>query len=191
MNTFKADIDEIRRRAREKMLDGAVTSTYGADREKVVEVLNEVLATEIVCVLRYKNHYYMAQGIHAQSVAAEFLEHANEEQTHVDMVAKRITELNGNPNFNPDGLKTRSHAEYTEGETLEAMIREDLIAERVAISTYSEIIRWLGNDDPTTRRMIETILATEEEHADDLANLLTQMGHKDVDTSNGDENARH
>lgn len=177
MNTFKADIDEIRRRAREKMEDGAVTSSYGADREKVIEVLNEVLATEIVCTLRYKNHYYMAQGIHAQAVAAEFLEHANEEQLHTDMVAKRITELNGKPNYNPNGLQTRSHAEYQEGDTLEEMITEDLIAERIAISTYSEIVRWLGNDDPTTRRMIEEILAKEEEHADDLANLLKRMGH--------------
>jgi bacterioferritin len=178
MNTFKADIEEIRRRAREKMEDGAVTANYGADREKVIEVLNEVLATEIVCTLRYKNHYYMAQGIHAQAVAAEFLEHATEEQGHADMAAKRITELGGRPNMNPDGLQTRSHAEYSEGDTLEEMIREDLIAERIAISTYSEIIRWLGNDDPTTRRMIEEILAKEEEHADDLANLLKRMGHE-------------
>jgi bacterioferritin len=176
MNTFKADIDEIRRRAREKMDEGAVTATYQADRAKVVDVLNEVLATEIVCVLRYKNHYYMAQGIHSQAVANEFLEHANEEQAHVDMVAKRITELNGRPNFNPDGLHTRSHAQYNEGNSLEDMIREDLVAERIAISTYSEIIRWLGNDDPTTRRMIEEILAVEEEHADDLAKLLVRLG---------------
>lgn len=176
MNTFKADLDEIRRRAREKMEDGAVTASYGADREKVVEVLNEVLATELVCALRYKNHYYMAHGIHAESVAAEFLEHAKEEEGHADMVAKRITELNGRPNYNPDGLKTRSHAEYAEGDTLEEMIREDLVAERIAISTYSEIVRWLGNDDSTTRRMIEEILAKEEEHADDLANLLGHLG---------------
>jgi bacterioferritin len=184
MNTFKADIEEIRRRAREKMEDGAVTASYGADRQKVIEVLNEVLATEIVCTLRYKNHYYMAHGIHAQSVADEFLEHAMEEQRHADMVAKRITELNGRPNYNPDGLSTRSHAEYAEGETLAAMIREDLIAERIAISTYSEIVRWLGNDDPTTRRMIEEILAKEEEHADDLANLLGHLG-----TSSGGDGA--
>jgi len=176
MNTFKADIDEIRRRAREKMDQGPVTESYQADVAKVIEVLNEVLATEIVCTLRYKNHYFMAQGIHSQAVATEFLEHAREEETHVDMVAKRITELNGKPNFNPDGLMTRSHAEYTEGGSLEDMIREDLVAERIAISTYSEIIRWLGNDDPTTRRMIEEILAKEEEHADDLAKLLVRIG---------------
>ena len=176
MNTFKADIDEIRRRAREKMELGPVTESYQADRAKVIEVLNEVLATEIVCSLRYKNHYYMAQGIHSQAVATEFLEHAREEEVHADMVAKRITELNGRPNFNPDGLQTRSHAEYSEGESLEDMIREDLVAERIAVSTYSEIIRWLANEDPTTRRMIEEILAKEEEHADDLAKLLVRIG---------------
>ncbi|HUS29180.1 MAG TPA: ferritin-like domain-containing protein [Kofleriaceae bacterium] len=187
MNTFKADLEEIRRRARDKMEEGAVTASYGADREKVIEVLNEVLATEIVCTLRYKNHYYMAHGIHAQSVAAEFLEHAQEEEVHVEQVAKRITELNGRPNFNPDGLKTRSHAEYAEGETLDEMIREDLVAERIAIATYSEIIRWLANDDPTTRRMIEEILAKEEEHADDLANLLGHLGAGNA-SANGNGN---
>lgn len=176
MNTFKADIEEIRRRARDKMEDGAVTGSYQADREKVIEVLNEVLATEIVCTLRYKNHYFMAQGIHGDSVADEFLEHANEEQSHADMVAKRITELNGKPNLNPAGLMTRSHAEYKEVDSLDEMIREDLVAERIAISTYSEIVRWLANDDPTTRRVIEEILAKEEEHADDLAKLLVRIG---------------
>lgn len=176
MNTFKADIEEIRRRAREKMEDGAVTGSYSADAAKVVEVLNEALATEIVCTLRYKSHYYMAQGIHAEAIAAEFLEHAREEEIHADQIAKRITELNGKPNFDPDGLKSRSHAEFKDGGTLDEMIREDLVAERIAISTYSEIIRWLGNDDPTTRRMIEEILAKEEEHADDLAKLLVRIG---------------
>jgi bacterioferritin len=178
MNEFKADIEEIRRRARTKLEEGPVTASYQADRAKVIEVLNEVLATEIVCTLRYKNHYFMAQGIHSQAVANEFLEHANEEQQHADMVAKRITELGGMPNLDPDGLRTRSHAEYKAGGSLEDMIREDLIAERIAVSTYSEIVRWLGNDDPTTRRMIEEILAKEEEHADDLAKLMTQLGVK-------------
>ena len=145
MNTFKADIEEIRRRARQKMEDGAVTASYKADKTKVIEVLNEVLATEVVCTLRYKNHYYMAQGIHAQAVAAEFLEHATEEQGHADMAAKRITELGGRPNYNPDGLKTRSHAEYSEGDTLEEMIREDLIAERIAIESYREMINYVGD----------------------------------------------
>lgn len=176
MNTFKADIEEIRRRALEKMDDGAVTAFYRADREKVIEVLNEVLATETVCVLRYKNHYFMAKGIHANGVEDEFLEHANDEQQHADMVAKRITELGGTPNLNPEGLATRSHAQYGTGESLEEMIREDLVAERIAVATYSEIIRWLGNDDPTTRRMMESLLATEEEHADDMAKLLARVG---------------
>lgn len=158
------------------MSEGAVTGAYLADRDQVISVLNEVLATEIVCVLRYKNHYFMASGIHAQPVAAEFLQHANEEQTHADWVAQRITQLGGVPNFNPEGLSTRSHASYEEGDTLEKMIEEDLVAERIAIETYSEIIRWLGNDDPTTRRIIEDILKMEEEHADDLANLLATLG---------------
>ncbi|HEU4614161.1 MAG TPA: ferritin-like domain-containing protein [Kofleriaceae bacterium] len=176
MDTFKADIEEIRRRAREKMELGSVTPAYRADREKVVGVLNEVLATELVCTLRYKNHYYMAQGIHSQAVADEFLEHAHDEEMHADQVAKRITELNGKPNYNPEGLATRSHAEYAESDSLEEMIREDLVAERIAITTYSEIVRWLSDDDPTTRRLIEEILAKEEEHADDLAKLLVQIG---------------
>ena len=178
MNEFKADIEEIRRRARTKLEEGAVTAAYRADKDKVIDVLNEVLATEIVCTLRYKNHYFMAQGIHSQSVADEFLEHATEEQAHADLVAKRITELGGNPNLDPEGLRTRSHAEYKGGGSLEDMIREDLIAERIAISTYAEIVRWLGTDDTTTRRMIEGILAKEEEHADDLAKLLAQIGAK-------------
>jgi len=172
---FQSDLEAIRSRARTKMEDGAVTGAYKADRARVIEVLNEVLATEIVCVLRYKNHYYMARGIDSQPVAAEFLQHANEEQGHADLVAQRITQLGGRPNLNPAGLATRSHAEYKEGDTLEEMIKEDLVAERVAIETYSEIVRWLGDDDVTTRRMIEGILAMEEEHADDLANLLEQI----------------
>ncbi|MDB4955172.1 MAG: bacterioferritin [Myxococcales bacterium] len=180
MNTFKADIQEIRRRAREHMDEGPVTESYLADRKKVLEVLNEVLATELVCTLRYRNHYYMAQGIHSESVAAEFLEHAREEERHADMVAKRITELNGKPNFDPEGLETRSHAEYQTGDSLDEMIREDLVAERIAVATYSEIVRWLADEDPTTRRMIEEILAKEEEHADDLAKLLVQMGKADA-----------
>lgn len=177
MEPFKSDMEAIRRRARDKMEEGAVTASYKADRERVIEVLNEVLATETVCVLRYKNHYFMAKGVHAPGVESEFLEHAQEEQVHADKVAKRITELGGTPNLNPEGLATRSHAQYGDGETLNEMIKEDLIAERIAIETYSEIVRWLGNDDPTTRRMIEEILAQEEEHADDMAKLLTRVGH--------------
>jgi bacterioferritin len=176
MNSFKADIEEIRRRAMEKMDEGAVTASYRADRERVIEVLNEVLATETVCTLRYRSHYFRAKGVHAPGIEDEFLEHANQEQQHADRVAKRITELGGTPNLDPEGLATRSHAQYGEGETLTEMIREDLIAERIAIATYSEIVRWLGADDPTTRRMMEEILATEEEHADDMVKLLVRMG---------------
>jgi bacterioferritin len=176
MNGFKADIEEIRRRATEKMDQGAVTASYHADRDRVIAVLNEVLATETVCTLRYRSHYFRAKGVHALGIEDEFLAHANEEQQHADRVAKRITELGGTPNLDPDGLATRSHAEYGTGQTLNDMIKEDLIAERIAIATYSEIVRWLGNDDPTTRRMMEEILATEEEHADDMAKLLARMG---------------
>ena len=175
MNTFKADIEEIRRRAMEKIEEGAVTASYQADRSRVVEVLNEVLATETVCTLRYRSHYFMAKGVHAPGIEDEFLEHAKEEQEHADRVAKRITELGGVPNLNPEGLSTRSHAQYGNGESLLDMVKEDLIAERIAIATYSEIIRWLGNDDPTTRRMMEELLAKEEEHADDMASLLSRI----------------
>lgn len=175
MNSFKADIEEIRRRALEKMDEGAVTASYQADRHRVIEVLNEVLATETVCTLRYRNHYFMAKGIHASGVEDEFLEHAHEEQEHADKVAKRITELGGTPNLNPDGLATRSHAQYGTAESLQEMIEEDLVAERIAIATYSEIVRWLGNDDPTTRRLMEELLAKEEEHADDMAKLMSRI----------------
>ena len=179
---FKTDLETIRRRARQRMEDGAVTGAYLADRTRVIEVLNEVLATEIVCVLRYKNHYFMASGINAQPVAQEFLQHANEEQQHADLVAERITQLGGNPNFNPDGLATRAHAQYIEAATLERMIREDLVAERIAIETYAEITRWLGTDDPTTRRLMEDLLKVEEEHADDLATLLQTLANRPART---------
>ncbi|HEX2691752.1 MAG TPA: DUF892 family protein [Kofleriaceae bacterium] len=168
-------MEEIRRRALEKMADGAVTAFYKADREKVIEVLNDVLATETVCTLRYRSHYFLAKGIHSSGVENEFLQHAQEEQDHADRVAKRITELGGTPNLNPEGLATRSHAQYGQGGKLEDMIQEDLIAERIAIATYSEVIRWLGADDPTTRRMMEDLLAKEEEHADDMAKLLSRV----------------
>jgi len=173
---FLSDIKTLRERARQHIEKGAITEGYTADRDTVVKVLNEALATEIVCVLRYKRHYFMASGIHAESVAAEFLEHANDEQGHADQIAGRIVQLGGEPDFNPQGLLTRSHAEYVEGETLTDMIKEDLVAERIAIDSYREIIRYLGNDDPTTRRMMESILAVEEEHADDLVSLLQEIG---------------
>ena len=172
---FLTDIKTLRERARRHIEQGAVTEGYSADRETVIKLLNEALATEIVCVLRYKRHYFMATGIHAESVAAEFLQHANEEQGHGDLIAQRIVQLGGEPNFSPEGLLTRSHAEYVEGETLNDMIKEDLVAERVAIDSYREMIAFTGNDDPTTRRMLEGILAMEEEHADDLVSLLETM----------------
>jgi bacterioferritin len=173
---FLTDIKTLRERARQHIENGAVTEGYSADRETVVKLLNEALATEIVCVLRYKRHYFMASGIHAEGVAAEFLEHANDEQGHADSIAQRIVQLKGEPNFNPEGLLTRSHAEYVEGTTLTEMIKEDLVAERIAIDSYREIITYLSDNDPTSRRLMEQILAVEEEHADDLVSLLEQMG---------------
>jgi bacterioferritin len=174
---FLSDIRAIRERARQHIEQGAVTPGYQADRQTVIQVLNEALATEIVCVLRYKRHFFMATGINAQSVAAEFLQHANEEQLHADQIAQRIVQLGGEPNFSPEGLLTRSHSEYVEGASLIDMITEDLVAERIAIDSYREIIGYLGNDDSTTRRMMETILAMEEEHADDLVSLLEELGN--------------
>ena len=173
---FLTDIKTLRERARQHIHDGAVTQGYSADRETVIKLLNEALATEIVCVLRYRRHHFMATGINAESVAAEFLQHAIEEQGHADEIAQRIVQLKGEPNFNPDGLLSRSHAEYVEGETLTDMIKEDLVAERIAIDSYREMISYFGNDDPTSRRMMEGILAVEEEHADDLVTLLEKMG---------------
>ncbi len=172
MNEFLSDVKELRQRARQHIERGPVTEGYKADREKVIAVLNEALATEIVCVLRYKRHYYMASGISAEPVANEFLQHAIEEQVHADRIAERITQLQGEPNFNPEGLLTRSHSEYVEGGSLREMITENLVAERIAVESYSEIIRWLNNDDPTTRILMEDILKQEEEHADDLSNML-------------------
>ncbi|MFY9620419.1 MAG: ferritin-like domain-containing protein [Pyrinomonadaceae bacterium] len=169
---FLTDIKTLRERARKHIEQGAVTEGYTADRETVNKILNEALATEIVCVLRYKRHYFMATGIHAEGVAAEFLEHANDEQGHADLIAARIVQLGGEPNFSPEGLLMRSHAEYVEGGSLTEMIKEDLVAERIAIDSYRDMIQYLGNDDPTTRRMLEGILAVEEEHADDLVGLL-------------------
>lgn len=172
---FVTDIEAIRKRARQHMEKGAVTAGYKADVDTVVRVLNEALATEIVCVLRYKRHHFMAKGLNAQSVADEFAEHANEEQEHADLIAQRITELGGAPNFNPEGLATRSHSEYKEGNALTDMIKEDLVAERIAIESYSEMVRYLGNDDPTSRRVMEGILAKEEEHAEDMLSLIERV----------------
>ena len=169
---FVSDIKALRDRARKHIEQGAITDGYRADRETVIKICNEALATEIVCVLRYKRHYFMADGINADSVAAEFLEHAGEEQAHADRIAERIVQLGGEPNLSPEGMAGRSHSEYVEGTTLTDMIREDLIAERIAIDSYKEIVAYLGDKDTTTRRMFEEILAVEEEHADDLVSLL-------------------
>jgi bacterioferritin len=175
MNEFALDLDRIRSDARREMAKGAVTEAYGADVRRVIAVLNEILATELVCVLRYKRHYYTAQGVHGPTVAAEFLEHAADEQRHADLAAQRIVQLGGEPDLNPDVLAERSHTEYATGSDLRTMIEEDLVAERIAISTYSEVARWLGDDDPTTRRVVEQLLGEEEEHADDLLSLLARM----------------
>jgi bacterioferritin len=172
---FLTDVEELRRRARQHIESGAVTDGYRGNRETIIKLLNEALATEIVCVLRYRRHYFMAQGIHADPIAQEFLQHANEEQGHADQIAGRIVQLGGAPNFSPDGILTRSHSEYVEGTTLVDMIKEDLIAERVAIDSYTEMIRYMADDDITTRRMLEGILAVEEEHADDLSSFLADI----------------
>jgi bacterioferritin len=176
MNEFALDLDRIRTQARERIEAGPVTDAYGGDLDRVISVLNEVLATELVCVLRYKRHYYSAQGVHGETVANEFLEHAADEQRHADLAAQRIAQLGGQPDFNPAVLAERSHTEYAPGSDLTDMIREDLVAERIAIVTYTEIARWLGESDPTTRRLMEQLLAEEEEHADDLRSLLATIG---------------
>lgn len=172
---FLTDVKTLRARAREHIEKGAVTAGYRADREIVVKLLNEALATEIVCVLRYRRHHFMAEGMNADPVAAEFLVHANEEQQHADQIAARIVQLNGEPNFNPEGLLSRSHAEYVEGSDLVDMIKEDLVAERIAIDSYREMIEYVGDRDTTTKRMLEGILAMEEEHADDLVGMLADL----------------
>ena len=172
---FITDIQTLRRRARQHIERGAVTEGYKGDRATVLNILNEALATEIVCVLRYKRHYFMSKGLNAQSVANEFLQHANEEQQHVDRLAQRIVQLGGEPNLSPEGLASRSHAEYVEGDSLTEMIKEDLVAERIAIDSYRDIIKFVGNDDPTTRQLVEQILAAEEGHAEELVSLLHDL----------------
>jgi bacterioferritin len=169
--SFLTDIQTLRKRARQHIDEGSVTAGYSADREIVLKLLNDSLATELVCVLRYRRHHFTARGIHSQSVAQEFLDHSNEELGHADQIAG-IVQLGGAPDFAPDGLTSRSHAEYVEGDTLVSMIKEDLVAERIAIDSYRDIVQYLGENDPTTRRMMEGILAVEEEHADELADLL-------------------
>ncbi len=173
--TFLTDIQTIRARARQHIEQGAVTPSYAADRDTALQLLNEALATEIVCVLRYKRHSFMAEGINAESVANEFAQHALEEQAHADRIAARIVQLGGEPDLSPDTLSARSHAEYVEGNSMQEMLKEDLVAERIAIDSYREMIQFFGSGDPTTRRMLEDILAVEEEHAEDLVTLLGRM----------------
>jgi bacterioferritin len=172
---FISDIETIRRRAREHMERGAVTPNYPEGRLEICELLNQALATELVCVLRYKKHYYSARGGAGRQAAQEFLEHANEEQEHADRIAERIVQLGSDPDLNPGSLLTRSHSEYDAHEALRDMLEADLFAERIAIETYREMVRYLGDRDPTSRRMMEEILAVEEEHADDLVDLLQDM----------------
>lgn len=169
------DVSTIRERARQHLDDGAVTAGYSADRDVVLKMLNEALATEIVCVLRYRRHHFMAKGIESKTVADEFLVHSNQEQGHADQIADRIVQLGGEPDFSPVTLTSRSHAEYIEATSLVDMIRENLVAERIAIDSYRDMIQYLGIQDPTTRRLLEGILAVEEEHADELADLLGNM----------------
>jgi bacterioferritin len=172
---FVSDIQAIRERARKHIEEGAVTPSYGADRDVVIRLLNEALATEIICTLRYRRHFYTAKGLTSAGVAQEFMEHALEEQAHADQIAERIVQLGGDPDFSPQGLTTRSHAEYVEGDSLPEMIKEDLVAERIAIESYRDIIHYLGGKDPTTRRLMEEVLAKEEEHAEDLLSLIQEL----------------
>ncbi len=182
---FIADMQQIKARAREHMEQGAVTSTYNGNSQAAVKVLNEALATELVCVLRYKRHHYMAKGMNSEPVAEEFLLHSREEMEHAETIAKRIVQLGGSPDFNPSTLTGRSHADYVECDTLEEMVKENLVAERIAIDTYREMVKYFGNEDPTSRRMIEGILEVEEEHAEDMSTLL---GNFDGKSCNGSKN---
>ncbi len=175
---FTADLEAIRKRAREHMMDGPVTDEYRADRDQVIKVLNDVVATEVVCVLRYKRHQFTAVGLLAPPIAQEFAKHAAEEQGHMDMAAERIVQLGGEPNLDPRGVAERSHTDYVPGTTLVEMIQEDLVAERIVIQSYQEMVRWIGDTDPTTRRVLESILENEEEHADDLRDLLQEIDPK-------------
>lgn len=167
-----SNVKTLRKNARKHIEQGAITESYAADRVEVIRLLNDSLATEIICVLRYRRHHFMARGLVAKSIADEFLVHSNEEQGHADLLAGRIVQLGGEPDFAPDGLSARSHAEYVEGKDLLDMIKEDLVAERIAIDSYRELIRYLGEKDSTTRKMLDGILAVEEQHADELADLM-------------------
>jgi bacterioferritin len=178
-----SQLKDIRERARKQIMEGAVTADYALDRDQAIGILNEALATELVCVARYKFHYFMASGIHSQAVKSEFKEHADEEQEHADWLAERIKQLGGKPEMNPAVLTGKAHSEYKEGSSLADMIREDLVAERIAIETYREIIQFFGDKDPTSRTLLEKILAKEEEHADDMADLLFAVDPASIKTS--------
>jgi bacterioferritin len=175
VKTTRSSIQQLRSRARASIEDGAVTPGYALDKKAVIAMLNEALATELVCVLRYRRHYFTAEGIHSEAIKQEFLEHATEELAHADEIADRIVQLGGEPDFAPEGLKGRSHAEYSSAKELRDMIRDNLVAERVAIESYREMIEFVGDGDPTTRRMLEGILSAEEEHADDMSSLLRNI----------------
>ena len=176
MADFLTDVDTLRKQAREEIEKGPVTAAYKADVDRVIDVLNTSLATEIVCTLRYRQHHFAAKGIEAEAVAAEFLVHSNEEQEHADKLADRIGQLGGTADYNPDTLSTRAHSQYETSTNLTEMIKENLVAERIAIASYTEIINWIGEGDPTTRRVFEDILSVEEEHANDMLNFLEKMG---------------
>ena len=178
-----SQLKDIRERARKQIMEGAVTADYALDRDQAIGILNEALATELVCVARYEFHYFMASGIHSQAVKSEFKEHADEEQEHADWLAERIKQLGGKPEMNPAVLTGKAHSEYKEGSSLADMIREDLVAERIAIETYREIIQFFGDKDPTSRTLLEKILAKEEEHADDMADLLFAVDPASIKTS--------
>lgn len=175
MDKAISDVNELRERARNHIQSGAVTEDYRADRAQVIRLLNEVLATELICNLRYKSHYYRACGIHEDAVKPEFLQHSREAEQHADMVARRIVQLNGSPDLNPAGLANRSRSEFIEGGNVVEMIREDLVAERIAVEFYSEIVHWLGDSDLVTRKVMMEILAMEAEHAEDMKNLLGRL----------------
>lgn len=183
MSSF-TDVNTLRANARKEIQDGAVTQDYALDKDEAVRVLNSALATEIVCVLRYRFHYFMASGIHKDGAAAEFLEHSNAELGHADKIAERIKQLGGKPDFNPANLLAKSHAEYVEGSSLEDMLKEDLVAERIAIQSYRELVNFFGEKDSTSRRLMEEILAVEEEHADDLADLIFATQPNNIDNQN-------
>lgn len=187
---FLSDVAALRERARQHIEQGAVTPSYSANKQTVLNLLNEALATELVCVLRYRRHYFMAEGLLAEAIKKEFLTHAQEEQDHADKLAERIVQLGGEPNFDPQGLTARSHSEYKEGGDLNSMLEENLIAERVAIESYREMINYIKDHDHTTRRILEHILSVEEEHAEELASMMKNLGARPQAAASGSNPSR-